>query len=88
MFSFKNLAALRYISLVLSAFFILAHRPDGEPIYLNAEQIDFITRSDPKMDDHRAGSLVLIYGIKITVKEKPEEIKKSIDKVLKQEGTE
>lgn len=75
----------RPIALLFSAFFILAHQPSGKPVYINAEQIDFIGPADPYWDGSGAGSRLMVYGIWVAVKEKPDEVKSAIDKALKQE---
>ena len=68
----------------LGAFFVLLHQPAGKPIYVNAEQVDYIGPADKFFDGPGAGSKVLVYGIWVAVREKPDEIKKAIDEVLKQ----
>jgi hypothetical protein len=54
-------------------------------VYINAEKIDFIGPADAHWDGPLARSRVMVYGIWVAVKEKPDEVKSSIDKVLKQE---
>lgn len=76
---------MRWVTIALSAFFVLLHRPDGKPVYINAEQIDYIGPARENIDDPKAGALLMVYGIWVTVKEEPTAIKNAIDKVLKQE---
>jgi hypothetical protein len=78
----RNLAAF-----IFSAFFALLHQPSGRPIYVNAEQIDYIGPADKWLDGPDAGSRVMVYGIWVAVREKPSEVKTEVDRVLKQDAT-
>ena len=82
-----NRTIFQWAYLVWSAFFVLVHQPDGQPVYLNAEQIDLIAPADKAYHGAQAGSRVMVYGIWVAIKETPNEIKCAIDVVLKQEFT-
>jgi hypothetical protein len=82
-----NRAISKWAVLLWSAFFVLVHQPDGQPVYLNAEQIDLIAPADKTYHGKNAGSRVMVYGLWVAIREKPDEIKCAIDTVLKQEFT-
>jgi hypothetical protein len=66
------------------AFFITAHDPMGRPIYLNAEQVDSIGFPAPGEAHADSGSRVMVYGIWLWTRERPDELHDAIDKVLGQ----
>jgi hypothetical protein len=83
-------AALVAVAISIShagAFFIILHNAAGLPVYVNAEQVDFIGPPAGE-SDKRAKSRVMVYGIWVWVQETPDEIKAAIDKVLKQDTPE
>ncbi len=67
------------------AFFVLLHQPDGREVYANAEQVDYIAPSEELVNDKRAGARVMVYGVWVWVRERPEEIKRLIDTALGQD---
>ncbi len=72
-------------ALAFSAFFALLHRPDGAPVYINAEQIDYIGPGVAEFDGPNAGSRLMVYGLWVAVKETPKQVYDQINHVLKQE---
>jgi hypothetical protein len=69
---------------LLAAWFVLLHNPDGDEIYVNAEQIDFIGHPARGEAPTNACNRVMVYGVYIWVWECPKIIKEAIDVVLKQ----
>jgi hypothetical protein len=69
---------------LFGAFFILAHQPNGNPVLINAETVEYIGPNI--VGDSRAGSKVMVYGVWVFVTETPAEIKSRIDAALHQEG--
>ena len=68
-----------------TGFFVLLHQPNGREVYVNAEQVDYIGVPPDKAYGPGAGSLLMVYGIWVAVREKPNDVKHAIDVVLKQE---
>lgn len=88
----------KLVVFVLSAFFVTLHRPNGEEVFVNAEQVDYIGPADTaclkpiprrgdcvRLHDPRAKSEVMVYGIWVTVAETPRDIRQKINQVLKQD---
>ena len=70
---------------LFGAFFIIAHQPSGNEIYVNAEQVNYIGKNID--GDPRANTKMMVYGIWTYVVETPAEIKSKIDAVLHQDGS-
>lgn len=68
--------------IMIGAFFVLLHDPEGNEVFVNAEQIDFI--GPPLGGNKNACSRYMVYGVWQWAKECPREIKTQIDEVLKQ----
>jgi hypothetical protein len=74
---------MKLAATLFGAFFILVHQPNGDEIYINAEQVDYI---GPGHDGHsNAGAKVMVYGIWVFTLEKPDAIKAKIDHALGQD---
>ena len=77
----------RALLLLWGAFFVLLHDPHGRSIYINAEQIDYISPAGKAVDKAgppEAGARVMVYGVWVWVREAPADIKIAIDDVLGQ----
>lgn len=79
----SSITLLRNILPLIGAFFILIHDPEGNEVFVNAEQVDFI--GPPVAGSPNAKSRYMVYGIWQFAAETPREIKAKINKVLKQE---
>jgi hypothetical protein len=57
----------------LLAVFLTLHQPDGQEVYVAADQIGYIGPAVPRLHPD-AGTRLLVYGIEITVRETPKEV--------------
>ena len=58
---------------VLLILFLTLHQPDGQEVYVSADQIGYIGPAVPRLHPG-AGTRLLVYGAEITVRETPEEV--------------
>jgi len=57
--------------------FLTLHQPDGKATYVNSEQLDLISPADSA--NPGAQTRMLVYGVRIAVREAPAEVAQMID---------
>jgi hypothetical protein len=75
----------KFAAVLFSAWFVTLHTPGGEPIFINAEQIDYIGPPARGEAPAKSCSRLMVYGVWVWVRECPADVKRAIDNVLKQE---